>query len=137
MSNELYHHGILGMKWGVRRSENQLARARGKQKKDPDSDVSDKKETSTKKLHDMSDEELHVKIAGLEKRIITLEKRYADLSKTEQKEKQNKGKQFVMSILEKSGQNIGTQFTTYAMGTAVNKLAGAEIVNPKKGQKDK
>lgn len=132
MSNELYHHGILGMKWGVRRSENQLARARGKQKKDPDSDVSDKKETSTKKLHDMSDEELRAKITRLE-----LEKRYADLSKTEQTAKQNKGKQFVMNVLEKSGQNIATQFTTYAMGTAVNKLAGAEIVNPKKGQKDK
>lgn len=132
MSNELYHHGIIGMKWGVRRSENQLARARGKQKKDPDSDVSDKKETSTKKLHDMSDEELRAKITRLE-----LEKRYADLSKTEQTAKQNKGKQFVMNVLEKSGQNIATQFTTYAMGTAVNKLAGAEIVNPKKGQKDK
>ena len=42
-----------------------------------------------------------------------------------------------MGILEQSGKNIGGQLATYAMGTAVNKMAGSQIVNPKKGQKDK
>lgn len=42
-----------------------------------------------------------------------------------------------MDILEKSGKNIATQFVTYAMGAAVNKIAGTDVVNSKKGQKDK
>ena len=83
----------------------------------------------------MSDAELRAKISRLQ-----LEKQYADLSR--QTEPVSKGKKFVEGIMTKSGENIGTQLTTYVMGTAVNKaLAGVfkdeAIVNPKKGQKDK
>ena len=50
-----------------------------------------------------------------------------------------------MGVLEKSLDNIGTQGLTYFLGTAVNKAVNkrdekgnlVEIVNPKKGQKDK
>ena len=88
-----------------------------------------------KSVKDMSDAELRAKISRLQ-----LEKQYADLSR--QTEPVSKGKKFVEGIMTKSGENIGTQLTTYVMGTAVNKaLAGVfkdeAIVNPKKGQKDK
>ena len=59
--NELVHHGIKGMKWGVRRTEAQLARARGNTKSDEKtSSTSTKKAepTKRKKMSEMSDEEL-------------------------------------------------------------------------------
>ena len=79
-----------------------------------------------------SDEELRQAISRLE-----MEKRYKELERSANPQKNNDGKKFVENILRKSGENIATQFTTYAMGTLVNKIAGSEIVNPKKGQKDK
>lgn len=130
----LKHHGILGMKWGVRRSDTELTRARGHtESSEKEADRTATAKSSTKpKLSDMSDEELIAKINRLE-----LEKRYSNLTKEEQRKTSSKGKAFVMDVMEKSSKNVATQFVTYAMGTSVNKLAGSEIVNPKKGQKDK
>lgn len=76
--NELAHYGILGMKWGIRRTEAQLARARGKTKSD-DADDNEKKISSTsskkKSVSEMSDDELRKAVNRLQ-----LEKQYRDLS---------------------------------------------------------
>lgn len=127
------HHGIKGMKWGVRRFQNKdgTRTALGKKREQSSKTEDSKKNDSTVKKP-LTDDELRQRISRLE-----LEKRYRELSKDLNPQKVSKGKAFVMNVLEKSGSNIATQLTTYAMGAMVNKLVGSEIVNPKKGQKDK
>ena len=90
-----------------------------------------------KSIKQLSNQELRGKIVRAQ-----LEKPYSNLTKPAERAKMNKAKEFVGDVLERSGKNIGTQFTTYVMGTAVNKAFARvygdnAIVNPKKGQKDK
>lgn len=130
MSETLTHHGILGMRWGIRRTDAQLEKARGKLSSD---DESPKK----KKLSELTDEELSDRIKRLE-----LEKRYRDLLKEQVPQKSSKGKAFIIKVLERSGENIATQATAYVMGDAVNKLFNKiykdpMAIDPKNIQKKK
>lgn len=159
--NELYHHGVKGMKWGVRKarpsSGSRTTSVSNKKKVKSDNfvksfitkrnkakkqklAVEQAKQEATKakkkSVSEMTDAELRERISRLE-----MEKKYKDLLKSNQPQT-SKGKKFVASVLEKSGQNIATQATTYVMGRAVNKAFAnvfndPAIVNPKKGQKDK
>lgn len=137
----LVHYGVLGMKWGVRRTPAQLGhrtksktikRSRESPKSKSKEIKSESSSNAKKSIHELSDAELREAISRLE-----LEKRYKELARSANPPKTSEGKKFVENILKKSGENIATQFTTYAMGTLVNKVAGSDIVNPKKGQKDK
>ena len=151
-SDELYHSGTKGMKWGRRLYQHKdgsltaLGRLRygkkGSKKESSSGESNDSKSIKTskltkKKLKDMSDEEIQARIKRL-----NLEKELAKTMKDVNSQTTSKGKAIVADILEKSAKNIGTQLVTYVMGKGVNKaLAKAfketEIVNPKKGQKDK
>lgn len=74
----LVHYGILGMKWGVRRSKAELARVRGKKTSDSGDDSDDKKQTTAKRsksISEMSDDELRKTVQRLQ-----LEKQYRDLN---------------------------------------------------------
>lgn len=121
--NELYHYGVLGMKWGVRRRRSSSNVETPKPKK--------------KTLSEMSDDELRSKLSRLQ-----MEKQYKDLVKQLNPQQESKAKAFVKRVLERSGENIATQATTYVMGKTANHFLekiynDPNAINPKKGQKDK
>ena len=94
-----------------------------------------KTESSSEDISKISSEDLQKKINRIQ-----LEKQYRDL--TTKPKTVSKGRQILNNILESSSKNIGTQLATYLMGNMVNSVAKAfgseaDIVNPKKGQKDK
>lgn len=129
--NELYHYGVLGMKWGVRRDRTKLL---GRKKKGEGTDDSDSQKQSISK---MTDDELRSRISRLR-----MEKDYRELTVTKSQKRAEKGKKFVEDVLTNSAKNIATQTVTYLMGKGVNKALGKmfddpNVVNPKKGQKDK
>lgn len=122
-SNELRHYGILGMKWGVRRTPAQLARARGKSASNSSSSGETKKSTSTtkkKSLSEMSDEDLRKAVNRLQ-----LEQQYRKLNP----EKVSAGKKFVSTVTKdvmvpaavEAGKNVVRPLIESALNSAVKK----------------
>lgn len=136
-NSQLYHHGILGMKWGVRRFQNKDGSLTSDGKRHLEQNSKAKQGNNKKKkghttnkgksINELSDDELRKRINRLE-----LEKRYEALSKKEQKAKMFDGKRFVTQVLENSGKVVATQLSTYVMGNMVNKVAQKNIINIKK-----
>lgn len=138
--NVLEHHGIKGMKWGVRRTPEQLGHAPKKfrvrlknpfssKERDDDEGSSQpqrrqepepKRETRTNARKDysrVSDDELARMIRRLQ-----MEQQYAQLTAA----KTSKGKQFVSEVLTTAGKQVATEYTrkimTKATGAAFKQL---------------
>ena len=101
MKNELYHHGILGMKWGVRRYQNPdgSLTLEGRRRYLKDAAIQAKKERKKdyKNRRGLSDDELQEKITRLEK-----EKRLKDLTE----EDMAPGERFVLDIASSSTKKV-------------------------------
>ena len=128
----LMHHGIKGMKWGVRRSKSQLARASKKSSKKADKEEeksqssASKSKTSFKKhVKAMSDQELQSRINRLRN-----EQTYKELLAQDQ-DRMYAGKKFINEVMKGAGKDVGQQVVKYALGTAINNATGKSIVNLK------
>ena len=135
----LAHYGRKGMKWYEHIFGKLQSHAKYNKDGKTETSKSNKKEKKSKSYKKLSDEDLKKRIERAK-----LEKEYLDLTK----DTRSNGKRLVkraLDLLEDSGfnivkgsvENIGKQYVTYWLGSQINKLAKAEIVNPKKGQKDK
>ena len=137
-NNELYHHGIKGMKWGVRRTDAQLGHdtekidlQKTKKKVDAAGTIVNEtrniNNTASKKVQKkaqkqklseaktMSDQELRERVNRL-----NMEQQYVRMS-TEQI---NAGRSNVSSVLNNVGTAINVASSALAIAVAIQKLKG-------------
>lgn len=149
----LQHHGIKGMKWGVRRYQNKDGTLTNAGKKRYDHEMAklkeeqkvlknqqrtkakiDKLESLRKEIDDQKNEQKNepkkrvrdLSDAELKARIdrLQLEKNYKDLLNETRNSTISKGSKFVESVLTKSGENLVTQVVNHYGAKGLNKLIG-------------
>lgn len=126
MNDELYHHGILGMRWGIRRTKSQLGykTGNGRKRQGDDSDVEGKAASSgksggsnkSKSIANMTDDELrnHINRLQMERQYLDLEKQISAYTP----QQVSRGKKFMKSMekdvitpaLKDAGKNLLTRF---------------------------
>lgn len=116
-NRELYHYGILGMKWGVRRTPEQLGH-KPTESKERNGDRQKKQEmkTASKNRRLLSTQEIRDRIER-----IKLEKQLKDLTR----EELAPGKAFVADVMKSSGKKVAgvlvTGATLYGVKAAMTK----------------
>lgn len=106
--NELKHYGVLGMRWGRRKSS-----ASNKPPSNPSKDHIRKVQLKKKKISEMSNEELREVSNRLQ-----LEKQYKDLTRRDV----TPGKKFVMDILATTAKTTATAYATKYAAKGVENL---------------
>ena len=133
MDNELYHHGVKGMKWGVRKTPVRSSGGTTRKRKSNTISLFKKKKTTrnvssvnsspsqTKSIKDMSDDELERKIERAK-----LEQKYLELNP----ETVSRGRRIAKSVKDDmivpAAVDIGKQVAKSIMANVVNKVLSLE-----------
>lgn len=122
-NNVLIHHGVKGMKWGVRRSKEALSR--GSKKFAPskkDRNAQSRRKDAVSRRRTLSDRDLDDLIKRIEK-----ERRL----KTLVNEDLRPGRTFVKKTLVSSGGKVAAAVATGAGVAAISAIVGRNWSNPK------
>lgn len=127
-NNTLYHHGIRGMRWGVRRTEAQLGQKSSSHKSSeerPNVTVNinsghGSSSNTSAFAKELSGKELHDSNIEMRERLnrIKMEKEYADLTAPQK----SAGAKFVSSVLNDAGKRVATDYTAKAMTKVVEDI---------------
>ena len=134
MDNELYHHGVKGMKWGVRktpvRSSSVATRKRKSnalslfKKTTRNASVAKSSPAQTKSVKDMSDDELRRKIER-----VRLEQQYQQLNPPTVSRGQKIAKRVMNHVIVPAAEEAGKQIVKSILTNSANKALGINTNN--------
>ena len=133
MDNELYHHGVKGMKWGVRKTPVRSSGGTTRKRKSNTLSLFKKKKTTrkvssansspsqTKSIKDMSDDELERKIERAR-----LEQKYLELNPNTVSRGRRIAKSVMDDMIVPAAVDIGKQVAKSIMANVANKVLSLE-----------
>ena len=121
--SELMHYGVLGMKWGVRRTPEQLGhKPKTKKKMTADERVKQQRRKDVQQRRTMSDQELKKKIER-----IKMEQQLVELTEKDL----HPGRAFAKQVLNSSGSSVAKTVVTGSSLYTIKKTLTGEPFNAK------